>query len=94
MISGDKILFQDIISVMWTDDEDIEKVEGFRIYQADERKDIITFNEIVRMAEEIRKKPVTCLMVIAEYPLRGEVYRYNNYGKQEWVKVGDTHGYA
>ena len=36
----------------------------------------------------------SCLMVIAESPLEGHVYRYNNYDEKEWVEVGTTCGYA
>lgn len=35
-----------------------------------------------------------CLTVLAESPLEGDIYRYNNYGGKEWVKVGTTCGYA
>ena len=36
----------------------------------------------------------SCIMVIAESPLRGSIYRYNNYGEKEWLEVGTTCGYA
>lgn len=35
-----------------------------------------------------------CLMVIAETPLSGHIYRYDNYGEKEWLEVGTTGGYA
>lgn len=35
-----------------------------------------------------------CITVIAESPLSGTIYRYNNYGKQEWQLIGTMLGYA
>lgn len=35
-----------------------------------------------------------CLTVIAEGPIEGNIYRYNNYGNREWLEVGTTCGYA
>ena len=35
-----------------------------------------------------------CFKVIAESPLKGSIYRFNNYGKNEWYKVGIMRGYA
>lgn len=35
-----------------------------------------------------------CLTVLAERPLEGHIYRYNNYGEKEWLEVGTTCGYA
>ena len=33
-------------------------------------------------------------MVIHENPMRGSVYRFNNYGEKEWLEVGTMCGYA
>lgn len=33
-------------------------------------------------------------LIIVEGPLKGEIYRYNNYGKQEVYRVGEMCGYA
>lgn len=35
-----------------------------------------------------------CLTVLAESPLEGHIYRYNNYGNKEWLEIGTTCGYA
>lgn len=35
-----------------------------------------------------------CFMVLAESPLKGSIYRFNNYGQNEWYKVGIMRGYA
>lgn len=34
------------------------------------------------------------ITVIAEYPLRGTIYRYGNYTGNDWVKIGTIFGYA
>lgn len=38
--------------------------------------------------------PNGCYKVINETPLGGDIYRYNNYGKNEWIKIGEMYGYA
>ena len=35
-----------------------------------------------------------CITVIAESPLSGAIYRYNNYGTKEWQLIGTMLGYA
>lgn len=49
----------------------------------------LTLEEIAAQFPEVR-----CLTVIAESPLEGYIYRYNNYGNREWTKIGTTCGYA
>lgn len=49
----------------------------------------ITLEDIAAQFSENR-----CLTVIVEDPLEGHIYRYNNYGNQEWIEVGTTCGYA
>lgn len=49
----------------------------------------LTLEEIAAQFPEVR-----CLTVIAEAPLEGYIYRYNNYGNREWLKIGTTCGYA
>lgn len=51
---------------------------------------LVTLEEIQKQLEE----KIPCFMVIAESPLGGAIYRFNNYGKREWYKVGDMCGYA
>lgn len=38
--------------------------------------------------------PDSCYKVINETALGGEIYRYNNYGNKEWIKIGEMYGYA
>lgn len=49
----------------------------------------LSLEEITKQFSENRS-----LTVIAEDPLEGHIYRYNNYGKREWTEVGTTCGYA
>lgn len=51
-----------------------------------------TFDEVLEIARKNGFKDGTILLV-AESPLNGNVYRYGNYGDY-WVKIGKTMGYA
>lgn len=46
------------------------------------------------IADYIEKNNFYFGTVIAESPLSGAIYRYNNYGKKEWQLVGTMLGYA
>ena len=63
-----------------------EELISIRAFGSD--RDFISLKEISD------KYPNECLTVIAESPLKGEIYRYNNYGDKEWQLVGKMIGYA
>lgn len=44
--------------------------------------------------ERIAKEYPQVKILMVETPLAGAVYRYNNYGHNEWTKTGETFGYA
>ena len=44
--------------------------------------------------EEIALRYPEVELVIHEDFLSGEMYRYNNYGENEWVQTGQTRGFA
>lgn len=64
-------------------------------------------NEVIKNNELLLDKPYFSLkevldglnkdgyyLIIVESPLHSEIYRYNNYGKQEVYLIGKTCGYA
>jgi len=53
---------------------------------------ILTLEEIRVQVEQQYGKSL--IMVIAEYPLGGSVYRYGNYEGGEWIEIGTVSGYA
>ena len=53
---------------------------------------ILTLDMIRKQVED--KYGKNLILVIAEYPLRGEVFRYGNYEDNLWVRIGETCGYA
>ena len=53
---------------------------------------IITLDMIREQIEDKHGKNL--IVVIAEYPLRGNIYRYGSYADKCWVQVGETCGYA
>ena len=57
-----------------------------------ERQLNTTFDEVVEVARKNGYENGTILL-IAESPLSGTVYRYGNYGAY-WVEIGSTMGYA
>ena len=72
----------------WFDALEVKIIRNNILYKPDVEKDFITLKEI---SDE---KPEEFMTVIAESPLSGAIYRYNNYGKKEWQLVGIMHGYA
>lgn len=79
-----KIIFEDILINLFNDIEpDYENncMKG------------ITLNDCIEIAKKKGFKNGTVL-VISESYLSGTLYRYNNYGKKEWYKVGSMVGFA
>ena len=52
------------------------------------------FISLNQIADYIKINKFGSCIVIAESPLSGAIYRYNNYGKEEWQLVGTMLGYA
>lgn len=72
----------------WFDTIEVKVIRNNILYGVNIEKDFITLKEI---SDE---HPNECITVIAESPLSGAIYRYNNYGKQEWQLIGTMLGYA
>ena len=52
----------------------------------------LSLDDIRKQAEKLLNK--TVITVIAEYPLRGIIYRFGNYDRADWVRIGNLDGYA
>lgn len=52
------------------------------------------FINLKQLSDYIEINKFGSCIVIAESPLSGAIYRYNNYGKKEWQLVGTMLGYA
>ena len=72
----------------WFDVVEVKIIIDDKLYNASKKKDFITLKDISD------KEPNKCITVIAESPLSGAIYRYNNYGKREWQLIGTMLGYA
>lgn len=72
----------------WFDSIEVKIIRNNVLYGVDIDKDFITLKEI---SDE---HPEEFMTVIAESPLSGAIYRYNNYGKKEWQLIGTMYGYA
>lgn len=72
----------------WFDIVEVKIIIDNNLYGIDSEKDFITLKDIAD------KKPNNCITVIAESPLSGAIYRYNNYGNKEWQLIGTMLGYA
>ena len=51
------------------------------------------YDEPISLAEIALRYPEVELVIHEDF-LSGELYRYNNYGKNEWVQTGQTRGFA
>ena len=72
----------------WFDAVEVKIIRNNILYGVNIDKDFITLKEI---SDEY---PEMSMTVIAESPLSGAIYRYNNNGKKEWQLVGTMYGYA
>lgn len=72
----------------WFDSIEVKIIRNNILYGVNIDKDFITLKEI---SDE---HPEEFMTVIAESPLSGAIYRYNNYGKKEWQLIGTMYGYA
>lgn len=72
----------------WFDAIEVKIIRNNILYGANIEKDFITLKEI---SDE---HPEECITVIAESPLSGAIYRYNNYSNKEWQLIGSMIGYA
>ena len=79
-----KIIFNDILISLFNDIEPDYKNNCMKG---------LTLNDCVKKAKEKGYTSGT-ILVISESWLSGTIYRYNNYGKQEWYKVGSMVGFA
>ena len=72
----------------WFDTIEVKIIRNNILYGVDIDKDFVTLKEL---SDE---HPEECFTVIAESPLSGAIYRYNNNGKHEWQLIGSMYGYA
>ena len=72
----------------WFDSVEVKIIIDDKLYNANSEKDFVTLKDISD------KEPNKSITVIAESPLSGAIYRYNNYGKREWQLIGTMLGYA
>lgn len=72
----------------WFDSIEVKIIRNNILYRVNIDKDFITLKEI---SDE---HPEEFMTVIAESPLSGAIYRYNNHGKKEWQLIGTMYGYA
>lgn len=72
----------------WFDSIEVKIIRNNILYGIDIEKDFVTLKEL---ADE---HPEECFTVIAESPLSGAIYRYNNNNKHEWQLIGTMFGYA
>ncbi len=84
---SDKIGYTDILNIVFGD-------KYIKKYLENEECLNYTFDEVLQCAVEngYQKRDGT-ILVIAENPLSGKVYRYGNYG-DFWTEIGTTVGYA
>ena len=87
IIHGEDLDDRLVQDLKWNTHE--EKDENGRVY---ETMDFISLAEI---AEQVKARGYdSTILVIAEDPMRGTIYRYGNYSDGEWCEVGWMCGYA
>lgn len=72
----------------WFDIFEVKVIKNNKLYEVAINEDFVTLKQI---SDE---SPEECITVIAESPLSGTIYRYNNYGDKKWQLIGTMLGYA
>lgn len=74
----------------WFDAIEVKVIWDGTLYNisSNSKEDFVNLKQI---ADKFGNK---CITVIAESPLSGAIYRYNNYGEKEWQLIGIMYGYA
>lgn len=91
-LENGNILFHDILTVVFDVPED--DCKSFSVVQDFEYgEQLLSFGNILDKCKERGYEGGT-ILVIAENPLNGSVYRYGNYDDNFWYHVGDMRGYA
>lgn len=72
----------------WFDKIEVKVMKNDTLHKVDINDDFITLKQISD------SDPDACITVIAESPLSGAIYRYNNYGNKKWQLIGTMLGYA
>ena len=72
----------------WFDIFEVSVIKNNKLYGVAINEDFVTLKQI---SDE---SPEECITVIAESPLSGTIYRYNNYGDKKWQLIGTMLGYA
>lgn len=72
----------------WFDIFEVKVIKDKMLYGITTNEDFISLKQISD------SDPDNCITVIAESPLSGAIYRYNNYGTKEWQLIGTMLGYA
>ena len=67
---------------------EVKVIKNNKLYGVAINEDFVTLKQI---SDE---SPEECITVIAESPLSGTIYRYNNYGDKKWQLIGTMLGYA
>ena len=90
-LEGEEVLNEDIKIIF--DDVLINLFNNIELDYENNCMKGLTLNDCVEIAKEKGYTNDT-ILVISESYLGGMVCRYNNYGKNEWYKVGTMVGFA
>lgn len=72
----------------WFDIFEVKVIKNNKLYGVAINDDFVNLK---RISDE---DPDNCITVIAESPLSGAIYRYNNNNQKEWQLIGTMLGYA
>ena len=61
----------------------------------EEEKETLTFNDVIKLAEQNGLRDDMYILMIAENPTSGKVYKHGNYKPwNTWYECGETEGFA
>lgn len=92
-VENEELIYAKIIRVFFYGVN--ETCKCLELMPTEEEKKTLTFNDVIKLAEQNGLRDDRYILMIAENPKSGKVYKYGNYNPwNTWYECGETEGFA
>lgn len=92
-VENEELIEAEIIRVFFYGEN--ETCKCLELMPTEEEKETLTFNDIIKLAERNGLRDDMYILMIAENPKSGKVYKHGNYKPwNNWYECGETEGFA
>lgn len=92
-VENEELIEADIIRVFFHSEN--ETFKCLELMPTEEEKETLTFNDVIKLAEQNGLRDDMYILMIAENPTSGKVYKHGNYKPwNTWYECGETEGFA